>query len=223
MKRFIAGTAALIVLACSTTVSQELSIGPGGGALFTQGSRGHAAGMHGNGFGTSFSFGGDVVYSMASIPLDFTAQVYYTPLGGGYHRKDSLATVERHEGPGGNEASLFSVGLGGRWVPLRGQVSPYLGVSFLLSHEQIPGRRPDSTQTLLEPAGNPEPTGEGGGVEGHGGTTRFGVGLSAGSEFVMSSLIRLDVGANYSFYSPFERGGNLSTIGFGASVLFTLF
>jgi hypothetical protein len=135
MKRFIVGTAVLIALAWSTSVCQELSIGPGVGALFTQGSHGHEAGVHGNGFGTSFSFGGDLVYSMASIPLDFTAQVYYTPMGGGYHRKDSLIMAEGHEGRGGGEASLFSVGIGGRWVPLRGQVSPYLGVSFLLSHQ----------------------------------------------------------------------------------------
>jgi len=91
-----------MVLVCSMAEGQELSIGPTGGALFTQGSHGYEPGMHGNGFGTTYSVGGEVVYSL-------------------------------------------------------------------------------------------------------------------------SSLLRLDVGASYSLNGPFDRGRNLSTIGFGASVLFTLF
>jgi hypothetical protein len=179
--------------------------------------------MHGNGFGTSFSFGGEVVYSMTTLPLDFVGQAYYAPMEGHYHTNDSLLTAGGHEGHGGNESSLFSLGLGGRWVPLRGPVSPYLGVSFLLSHQEGLGHRPDSTQSSADPVGSPEPSNQGGEYGGGGGVTRFGAGFSVGSEFDLSSLIRLDVGASYSLNSPFERGRNLSTIGFGASVLFTLF
>jgi hypothetical protein len=223
MKRFFALTVVLIVLVFSTTIGQELSIGPAGGALFTQGSHGYAPGMHGNGFGTSFSFGGEVVYAMSSLPLDFVGQVFYAPMEGHYHMNDSLVSVDGHEGHGGNEASLFSLGLGGRWVPLRGPVSPYLGVSLLLSHQEGLGHRPDSTQSTTEPVGTFEPSSQGVEYGGGGGVTRFGVGFSVGSEFVLSELIRLDVGASYSLNSPFERGRNLSTIGFGAAVLFTLF
>jgi hypothetical protein len=78
MKRFMAGTVVLIVLVWSTSGGQELSIGPTGGALFTQGSRGYGPGMHGNG---TYSVGGGVVYSMASVPLDFIGQVSYAPMG----------------------------------------------------------------------------------------------------------------------------------------------
>jgi hypothetical protein len=223
MKRFIAGTAVFIMLVWSTSIGQELSIGPTAGALFTQGSRGYASGMHGKGVGTSYSIGGEVVYSMASVPLDFIGQVYYAPMGGGYHGRDSLVTADGHEGHRGSRSSLFSLGLGGRWVPLRGPVSPYLGVSFLLSHQEGPGHRRDSTQTSMGLVGNPETHGEVGEFEGRSGATRFGVGLSVGSQFALSSLIRLDVGASYSLNSPFRRGGNLSTIGFGTSVLFTIF
>jgi hypothetical protein len=173
--------------------------------------------------GTTYSIGGEVVYSMATVPLDFVGQANYAPMGGNYHMKDSLATAGGPEGHGGTESSLFSLGLGGRWVPLRGPVSPYLGVSFLLSHQEVRGYGHDSTQTPAEPAGNPEPPNQGHEFGQGGGATRFGVGLSVGSEFVLSSLIRFDVGASYSLYSPFEKGGNFSTIGFGASVLFTLF
>jgi len=80
MKRFVAGTVVVVMLVWSTSVGQELSIGPMGGALFTQGSHGHGSGMHGNGFGT-YSVGGEVVYSMASVPLDFIGQVSYAPMG----------------------------------------------------------------------------------------------------------------------------------------------
>ncbi len=132
-------------------------------------------------------------------------------------------TAGGQEGHGGNELSLFSLGLGGRWVPLRGPVSPYLGVSFLLSHQENRAYEYDSTHTSAELVENPETPGNPNKFGGGGGTTRFGVGVSVGSEFVLSSLIRFDVGASYALYTPFERGGNLSTIGFGASVLFTLF
>jgi hypothetical protein len=137
--------------------------------------------------------------------------------------RDSLVAAGGHEGHKGNESSLFSLGLGGRWVPLRGPVSPYLGVSFLLSHQEVPGFRRDSTQPSMGPVGTPVPFSDGRESSWDGGATRFGVGFSVGSELTLSSLIRLDVGASYSLNSPFERGGNLSTIGFGASVLFTLF
>jgi hypothetical protein len=223
MKRFMAGAAVLMMLAWSTSVAQELSIGPAAGALFSQGSHGYEHSMHGNGFGTSFSLGGEVVYSMTSVPLDFIGQAYYAPMEGGYHRKDSLVAPDGHEGHGGNEGSLFSLGLGGRWVPLRGPVSPYLGLSLLLSHQENQGHWHDSTGAATEPVGNPENPNEINGHEGGGGVTRFGVGFSVGSQFAFSELIRLDVGASYSLNSPFERGRNLSTIGFGASLLFTLF
>ncbi len=223
MKRFMVGTVVLIMLVWSASVGQELSIGPTAGALFTQGSRGYAPGMHGRGFGTSYSVGGEVVYSMASVPLDFIGQVSYAPMSGRYGMRDSLVTAGGHEGRRGGESNLFSLGLGGRWVPLRGPVSPYLGVSLVLSHQEGFGNRRDSTLTSTEPDGNPGTSGNGRGFERGGGATRFGVGLSVGSEFVLSSLLRLDVGASYNLNSPFQRGGNLSTIGFGASVLFTLF
>jgi hypothetical protein len=221
MKRFMVGSVVLIMLVWSASVAQELSIGPAAGALFTQGSRGYASGNHERGFGTAFSFGGEVVYSMSSVPLDFVGQAFYTPIGGHYHMKDSLVTTGGPEGHSGSQASLFSLGIGGRWVPLRGPVSPYLGVSILLSHQEGSAYRYDSTQAVA-PAGHPETPDHPDEFNG-GGTTRFGVGLSVGSEFVLSSLIRLDVGASYALYTPFERGGNLSTIGFGASMLFTLF
>jgi hypothetical protein len=223
MKRIMACTVVLLMLVWSTSVCQDLSIGPTGGALFTQGSRGYASGMRGKGFGTSYSIGGEVVYSMASVPLDFIGQVSFAPMGGRYRMRDSLATADGHDGYRGNESNLLSLGLGGRWVPLRGPVSPYLGVSFLLSHQESLSYRRDSTQTSTEPVGNPGTSSDGREFERGGGATRFGVDLSVGSEFALSSLIRLDVGASYNLNSPFERGGNLSTIGFGASVLFTLF
>ena len=53
--------------------------------------------------------------------------------------------------------------------------------------------------------------------------TSFGVGLSVGSEFVISSLLRLDMGASYTLSSSFARGNNVNTIGFCASLLFNLF
>jgi hypothetical protein len=219
----MAGTAVLIMLGWSPSVGQALRIGPSAGALFTQGWRGYESGMHGKGVGTTYSIGGEVVYSMASVPLDFIGQVYYAPMGGGYHRRDSLVTVDGREGRRGNESSLFSLGLGGRWVPLRGPVSPYLGLSLLLSHQEGLGYRRDSTETSVAPIGNPETPGELREFGRGSGATRFGVGLSVGSEFDLSSLIRLDVGASYSLNAPFERGGNLTTIGFGTSVLFTIF
>jgi hypothetical protein len=222
MKRFIALIGMLAAILGSTSFGQELSIGPAGGALFMQGSQGHAPGIHANGSGSSFSIGGEFVYSFSSIPLDLVGQAFYSPIEGRSFRRDSLGAPPPHDSHGGNDGSLFSLGLGGRWVPLRGPVSPYLGLSLLISHQEG-GHRPDSTEASQIPVGNPPPAdhpeyyGDGGGV------TRFGVGVSVGSEFVFSDLIRLDVGASYSMNSPFERGRNLSTIGFGASVLFTLF
>jgi len=223
MKRGIVGTLVLIILVCSISVGQELSIGPSAGAVFMQGSHGYGSGMRGKGFGTSFSFGGEVVYSMATVPLDFIGQVNYSPMGGRSTRRDSLVTVGAHDGRGERGSSLFSLGLGGRWVPLRGPVSPYLGISFLLSHQEGSGYRFDSTDAAKVTPGTPEaPVREGEFGRG-GGATDFGVGLSVGSEFTLSSLLRFDVGASYSLYSPFARGRNVSTIGFGASMLFTLF
>jgi hypothetical protein len=223
MKRFIALIGTLAAFFCSISFGQELSFGPAGGALFMQGSQGHATGMHANGSGSSFSIGGEVVYSFSSIPLDLVGQAFYSPIEGRYFRKDSLGAPPPHEGHGGSDGSLFSLGLGGRWVPLRGPVSPYLGLSLLISHQEGVGRRPDSTEAAEVPVGNPPPPDHPEYYGGGGGVTRFGVGVSVGSEFVFSDLIRLDVGASYSMNSPFERGRNLSTIGFGASVLFTLF
>jgi hypothetical protein len=223
MKRFMAGTMVLLMVACAISIGQELSIGPTGGALFTQGSRGGVSGMRGNGFGTSFSFGGEVVYSLASVPLDLIGQFSYAPTDGRGFRRDSLVAPGVRDARRGNESDLFSIGLGGRWVPLRGGVSPYLGVSFILSHQGGSRFRPDSASTLAEPVGNPEMPGDRRDFERPGGMTSFGVGLSVGSEFVISSLLRLDMGASYTLSSPFARGNNLNTIGFGASVLFNLF
>jgi hypothetical protein len=59
--------------------------------------------------------------------------------------------------------------------------------------------------------------------KGFGASFSFSAGVSMGSELVLSSLIRFDVGARDALYGPFERGGNLSSIGLRASVLFTFF
>jgi hypothetical protein len=223
MKRFFGGTIVLIMLVVSISPGQELSIGPSAGALFMQGPRGHEAGMRERGMGSSFSFGGEVVYSLSTVPLDIIGQASFSPGGGRFFRRDSLGTSELQRGRRGGEGSLFSMGVGGRWIPLRGPVSPYLGVSFLLSHMDGSGDRFDSTRAMQ---GETPPTavpGREGDFRRGGGTTDFGVGLSVGGQFAVSSLIRFDVGASYSFYSPFSRGGNTGAIAFGASMLFTLF
>ncbi len=222
MKGVMAVTVLCTVLACSTATAQELSIGPAGGAMFLAGSRGEGAAMHGT--VSSFAFGGEVVYSFSSVPIDLIGQGLYAPAEGhGHYRHDSLAYNRGPYGHEGDGSSLFSFGVGGRWVPLRGPVSPYLGVSLLLSHQESGMFRYDSTGAYGTPPGDPDSSGHHERYGAGGGVTRFGVGLSVGSEFVISSLIRLDVGASYSLNSPFDRGRNLSTIGFGASVLFTLF
>jgi hypothetical protein len=156
---------------------------------------------------------------LSSIPIDLVGKGFFSPSEGRFHRRDSLNALPNHEGRTGDGSSLFSLGLGGRWVPLRGPVSPYLGLSFLVSHQEggVFGR--DSSETVDAGESNlPDRLDHGGK-----GVTRFGAEVSVGSEFVLSTLIRLDVGASYSFNSPFDRGRNLSAIGFGASVLFTLF
>jgi hypothetical protein len=160
MKGSIGGTGVLFVLLCSTAVGQELSVGPAVGALFTQGAHGHLPGMHGSEVGTSYSFGAAVVYSLSSLPLDFVGQAFYAPLEGHYRLYDSLAVPPSHEGHRGNEPSLCSLGLGGRWVPLRGPVSPYLGLSLLVSHQEGVGAS-YSLNSPFELGGNLNTTGFG--------------------------------------------------------------
>ncbi len=80
MKRFMEGS----------SVAQELSVGPAAEALFTGGSQGYASGMHGRGFGTSFSFGGEVVYSLSSVPLDLIGQPPTPPSMGEITRGTAL-------------------------------------------------------------------------------------------------------------------------------------
>jgi hypothetical protein len=223
MRHVVAGLAVTMILFWSASAGQELRIGPAAGALFMDGSHRNLPGTRNEGLGASYSIGGEVVYSLATVPLDLVGQLFYSPAGRGYRRRENQLTTDLQFGRRGSESSLFSLGLGGRWVPLRGTVSPYVGASFLLSHQD--GQRPrfDSTELLISPVQNPVPLGNAGRFGRGGGTTRFGAGLSVGSAFEISSLLDLDVGASYSFNTPFDRGGNLSTIGFGGSLLFRIF
>jgi hypothetical protein len=222
MKRFTAATLVLIVILCSTSAAQELNIGPTVGATMTGGGRGFAPGIRRNNTGASFTLGAEAVYSLATLPFDLVGQFSFAPGSVGFRRRDGLVTSpDGRGGPGGDGGSFFSAGLGGRWVPMDGPVAPYVGASLLLTHEQAPRERPDSALVTAQPVGDP-----GGNVRdfrGFGernGGTNLGLGFSVGSAFDLSQLLRLDVGVSYSLIAPFSRGGDRSSMGFGASLLF---
>lgn len=159
------------------------------------------------------------MYSFATLPFDLVGQFSFAPGSDGFRRRDSPMTAP--DGRGGDGGSFFSAGLGGRWVPMDGPVAPYVGASLLLTHEQAPRERPDSALVTAQPPG--DPAGNVRDFRGFGernGGTNLGLGFSAGSAFDLSQLLRLDVGVSYSLIAPFSRGGNRSSMGFGASLLF---
>jgi hypothetical protein len=221
MKSLVGGTAVLVMALWTTSAGQDLKIGLGGGALFLQGPRAIGPEMYerGGGFTTSFSLGGEVEYSMPTMPISLVGGLSYSPIWNHQRRDSAFASF----GPGGHrreDASLFAAGVGGRWTPLRGPVSPYLGLSFVLTHLSGLGSRLDSSLSFVDAdAASPRDAREYGR---HEGITRFGIGFGVGSEFSLFSMVDLDVGASYTLNSLFEgrRGGSLNSIAFGASVLF---
>jgi hypothetical protein len=221
MKNLMGGTAILVMVLWTTCLGQDLKIGLGGGALFLQGPRSFGPEMYerGGGFTTSFSLGGEVEYSIPTMPINLVGGLTYAPIWS-RHRRDSTFASSGPMGHRRTEASLFAAGVGGRWIPLRGPVSPYLGLSFVLTHLSGVGSRLDSS--LFSVDGDVAGGREGREFGRHDGITRFGVGFGFGSEFSLFSMLDLDVGASYTLNTLFggRRGGSLNSIAFGASVLF---
>jgi hypothetical protein len=226
MKHSIFSLTILSIFIWSPCLAQDLKIGVGGGALFMQGQGFFGSDSYENsvGFGTTYSLGGEIEYSLPALPINLVGQLYYAPASGEGRRNSSDGMVDPF-GHRRNESSFFSGGLGVRWVPLRGLFSPYVGTGLLLSYLDA-GRSslglPESLNELDGSTQSPDRMSE---RRRNNGITRLGIGFNAGSEFSLSPLLDLDVGANYGLNGISGRRGepNLNTIGFGATLLFKVF
>ena len=219
MKRRIGVLATLTLLIGSTAIAQDLKVGVGGGALFVQGPRPYHSELYDRGgCSTSYSLGGEVIYSIPSLPIDPVGGASYAPVWQ-RHWQDSALVETGNERHRHKEGSLFSAGVEGRWTPMRGLVSPYLGLSLQLTH--LSGIRSEFDSTLVLPAADGTSPDE---VQDHRHVddTRFGIGVGVGSQFSLFSSVDLDVGARYTLNNLFEgrHAGSLNSISFGASVLF---
>jgi hypothetical protein len=223
MKHSINTLTILSVLVWSPCLAQDLKIGVGGGVLFMQGQRIIESDVYENGvgFGTSYSLGGEIEYSLPALPFNLVGQVYYAPGSSPGWRNSPDGAVDPF-GRRRDEAGFFSAGFGARWVPLRGPVSPYLGTALLLSH--LDGSRPrmNFSQSTNDPDGSIQLPDQMREFRRSNGTTRVGIGFNVGSEFSLSPLLNIDVGASYGLNGLSGRRGDpsLNTIGFGATLLF---
>jgi len=212
MKTRSALTVTFLVLICSTGLSQTLRLGLGGGPAFVQsGDNGYTRDIQNGGlaFNVAYALGGKAELSIPASPISITGRVSYMFMrGSGVVKNPRL--YYRDTGSVETRLHIWSVGLGGQWNVLSGPVAPYIGAQILLS----------SFSKLSF-----KQTNAGGTVEYlSGGATTVGMQIEVGSRFSMGRSVWLDVGANYSFHSPFStyQMSGFSSLGFSAEVLFAV-
>lgn len=207
-------TGILLVLTCSTGLSQSLTLGVGGGTAIVQNTDGKSytrdISQGGLGLGLSYSFGAMANLSFPKSPFSLVGRISYVSMSGsGFVSTPGIyitgtGTVETN-------VHLLSVGLGTEWTMLRGPVAPYLGANLLLSSF---GK---TSYKFINLAGTTEYL-TGGGALG-------GIGFEVGAQLSLLPTLRLDVTGNYNFNSLLGtiQMSDFRTLGITADFLFTIY